>query len=220
MRIVALADTHLFTDDYKPDDAGRVLPDGDVLLHVGDALRGGSLRELTRFAVFFRAQPHRIKIFVPGNHDGIFESDPESARMLLGSDVITLIDESVTIEGVRFFGSPWTPTFFDWAFMKDPGPALALCMARIPDVVDVLASHGPPKGILDGEASHPLGSEDLLNRVRDVKPLLHVFGHIHGARGVVVDGPTTFANVTTAECDHPPMVFDVDIEKRTVTILE
>jgi Icc-related predicted phosphoesterase len=49
--------------------------------------------------------------------------------------------------------------------------------------------------------------------------LLHVFGHIHGARGVVVDGKTTYANVTTAECEHPPMVFDVDVTERRVVVV-
>mgnify|MGYP000963435526 CR=1 FL=1 len=220
LRVVALADTHLFTDDFVPDAEGRVIPDGDVLVHAGDALRGGSLGELMRFAVFFRAQPHRVKIFVPGNHDRVFEEDPMTARAILGADTIVLIDEEVVVDGVRFFGSPWTPTFFDWSFMRDPGPDMEACVARVPHNAHVLISHGPPRGCLDGSVDHPLGCEALRARVEETRPLLHVFGHIHGARGVVAGEFTTFANVTTAECEHPPMVFDVDVKSRRVVVVD
>ena len=43
---------------------------------------------------------------------------PEQARGLL-TNAIYLEDSGVEIDGVRFWGSPWTPTFMDWAFMLE-----------------------------------------------------------------------------------------------------
>ena len=54
VRIVAMADTHLFHRELS-------VPDGDVLIHAGDLCRGGHLRELAialdkAFGVKIRAE--------------------------------------------------------------------------------------------------------------------------------------------------------------------
>jgi Icc-related predicted phosphoesterase len=199
LRIVALADTHLRHE-------GLVVPDGDVLVHAGDLLQHGSLDELARAADFFRALPHPIKIIVAGNHEICLERHAAEARALL-EGFVYLEDEARTIEGVVFYGSPWQPKFRVWAFGATRGAELASKWAKVPERVDVLVTHGPPRGFGDriqwaGEERR-VGCADLLARVREVEPRLHIFGHIHQDRGQWTDGATTFANVTTDEGASP-----------------
>ncbi len=87
------------------------------------------------------------------------------------------------------YGSPWQPKFRIWAFGAMRGAELASKWAKIPD--------------------RHVGCADLLARVREVQPKLHVFGHIHQDRGLWSEGATTFANVTTDEGASPPMVLDL-----------
>jgi len=205
VRIVAVADTHLFHDEL-------LVPEGDVFVHAGDMCRGGSFAELALAAQWIRSLPHRTKVVVAGNHDWAFARSETArrARDLLGPDVTYLQDDEATIDGVRFYGSPWQPEFNDWAFNLPRGRALADVWARIPRGVDVLITHGPPVGIGDhtmfGKGE---GCSDLRARVEIVRPKLHLFGHIHESGGAwTIDG-VTFVNCTTWECERAPTVLDV-----------
>jgi predicted phosphohydrolase len=212
MRLVCVADTHLFTDDLR-------VPDGDVLVHAGDLCRGGDREELESAAAWLASLPHRHKIVVAGNHDWGFATDPAMARAVF-SPFHYLQDSEVTIEGIRFYGSPWQPEFNDWAFNLPRGEPLAAVWRNIPHGLDVLITHGPPEGFgdrftLEGRS----GCADLLARVREVKPRLHMFGHIHQDGGVWRDGATVFANVTTWECERAPTVIDIDAHAVTIVDL-
>ncbi len=203
MRIVAVADTHLFHDEL-------VVPDGDVFVHAGDMCQSGDLDELRHALDWIRSLPHRTKVIIAGNHDFAFAEHPREARAL-ADGFVYLQDSGTTIDGVSFWGSPWQPEFNDWAFNLPRGPALADKWALIPDQVDVLVTHGPPFGIGDhGPVAGRLGCEDLLARVKVVRPKLHMFGHIHQDGGVWRHGETLFANVTTWECERAPTVIDID----------
>jgi predicted phosphohydrolase len=202
VRIVAVADTHLYTDDL-------VVPDGDVLVHAGDLCRGGDLDELEHAATWLLGLPHRHKIVVAGNHDWAFVHAPQQARALL-ADIVYLQDAGVAIDGVRFWGSPWQPEFHGWAFNLPRGAALAAVWAKIPVGLDVLITHGPPEGIGDRVTiAGRSGCADLRRRVAEVTPRLHLFGHIHQDGGVWREHGTLFANVTTWECERAPTVIDV-----------
>lgn len=202
MRIVAVADTHTF-------EADLVVPDGDVFVHAGDLCRGGTLDELAPVAAWIRSLPHRHKVVVPGNHDWAFATEPDAARAMLDG-VTVLIDEEVTLDGVRFWGAPWQPEYHRWAFNLPRGAALAARWALVPEGTDVLVTHGPPAGIGDGTTMPGrAGCRDLLARVRAVSPALHVFGHIHEGGGSWREGDTLFANVTTWECERAPTVVDL-----------
>jgi predicted phosphohydrolase len=107
-------------------------------VHAGDLCRGGELDELREAAAWLADLPHRHKIVVAGNHDWAFASDPAAARAVMGGGVIYLEDEGATIEGVRFWGSPWQPAFHDWAFNLPRGAPLAAIWRRIPAELDVL----------------------------------------------------------------------------------
>ena len=201
MRLVAIADSHMYHDDVE-------IPDGDVLVHAGDMTRGGRMEELATVADYLQALPHRHKIVIAGNHDWGFVRTPRPARKLFAG-LTYLQDEGCEIDGLSFWGSPWQPEFFDWAFNLPRGPELAAVWAKIPDDTDVLVTHGPPRGFGDTtyDGRHE-GCDDLLARIRQVRPGLHLFGHIHEDRGHWRDGPTLIVNATVAEGMQPATVLD------------
>ncbi|MBI3201088.1 MAG: metallophosphatase domain-containing protein [Myxococcales bacterium] len=211
MRIVAVADTHLYHRELR-------VPDGDVFVHAGDLCQSGHVRELAMALDWVAELPHRRKVVIAGNHDWAFVRDRQRALGLIAKGVDYLEDDAIEIDGVRFWGSPWQPEFCAWAFNLPRGKALADKWARMPDGVDVLVTHGPPRGIGDraGTARRE-GCEDLLARVEAVKPRLHLFGHIHEDGGAWQVGGTWFANVTTWESDRAPTVFDLDLATKSVT---
>lgn len=190
MRIVCVSDTH---GKHK----NTHVPDGDILVHAGDVTLDGSLEDAEEFNRWLGTLPHRHKVVICGNHDWCFENQPERARALI-TNAIYLEDSGCEIEGLKFYGSPWTPLFCDWAFMLSPGAEMAAKWALIPSDVDVLITHGPPDGILDRNRTGACcGCRDLLYRVLEVKPRMHVFGHIHEAAGhTEIDG-TRFVNAAT-----------------------
>ena len=215
MRIVAFADTHQFHDEL-------VVPTGDAVVCVGDVCRGGEREELDCFLGWFVALPHAHKLFVAGNHDRCLETELDDVRQRFPG-VRFLQDEGVDVGGVSFWGSPWTPTYNDWAFMLPRGERLAERWSLIPDGVDVLVTHGPPRGILDDVSAYRTGADgaglgdderfagcaDLRARVRVVRPRVHLFGHIHSQPGDRVDDGVRFVNCTTNECELPCTVVEL-----------
>jgi Icc-related predicted phosphoesterase len=162
------------------------------------------------------ALPHRHKIVIAGNHDWAFQETPVLAREALTSAVY-LEDSGIEIEGARFWGSPWTPTFMAWAFMLERGKPLYDKWALIPDNTDVLITHGPPKTIGD-EASmmfkcQNVGCVDLLHRIERLQLKAHIFGHIHEGYGEYTLGCTRLVNASTCTPRYvptnPPIVLDI-----------
>ena len=201
-RIVAMADTH-------NRHSALVVPDGDVLIHAGDLTGRGSLPELEAVADWLRAQPHAHKVVVGGNHDFALQRNPEVARALFHG-LTFLEDSEVTLAGLRLWGSPWQPWFYDWAFNLKRGPELDAKWKLIPEGIDVLVTHGPPLGFGDKcDDGERVGCEDLLRHLSRVKPRLHLFGHIHEDRGQWQLGPTKIVNCTTSEGDLPVTVIDL-----------
>jgi Icc-related predicted phosphoesterase len=204
MRLVLLSDTH-----------GRhkklTLPDGDVLIHCGDFSHRGNLAKTEAFGRWFAAQPH---LFKPSDRSRLRAIGfSVAASWLPGTRITVLVDQSTVIGGKRFHGSPWTPRFGDWAWMQDDAE-LGGYFAEIPHNLDVLVTHGPPYGILDrNDANTPCGSMALLAAVTWHRPRLHVFGHIHEARGMCQRGDTDFLNVANLSSDytrlHDPVVYDL-----------
>ena len=116
-----------------------------------------------------------------------------------------LSDSGRTIDGVRVWGSPWQPWFYDWAFNLPRGAALAAKWALIPDGTDVLVTHGPPLGVLDTTLrGEPVGCAALRGRVAQLRPRLHLFGHIHEAYGVVDHDGTLFVNASNCTLAYEP----------------
>ncbi|MEZ6185096.1 MAG: metallophosphatase domain-containing protein [Planctomycetota bacterium] len=216
MRVVAISDTHGLHEELE-------LPAGDVLIHAGDYSRQGVLAEFEAFCAWFAAQPFRHRILVAGNHDVILEAQPDLCRARLPAGITYLLDQAVTLDGVRFYGAPWTPEFCRWSFMRDRGAPLREVWDRIPAGVQVLITHGPPYGHGDhvpgflGRPGRAVGCLELLQAVRRVEPEWHVFGHIHEGYGITRSDElprTQFVNAALCGEDYastrPPLVFDVE----------
>lgn len=203
VRIVAVADTHLHeSESYE-------IPEGDIFIHAGDMCRFGHFTELRIAAKWITSLPHAFKIVISGNHDWPFVHANAEARELF-KDVTYLQDSATEIAGLRVYGSPWQPRFFDWAFNLDRGKALADVWKKIPAKTDVLITHGPPQGYGDLTYSGDrAGCLDLLRRIQQVRPRLHLFGHIHDDGGAWKVGPSHCVNVTTSECRRAPTVIDI-----------
>lgn len=172
----------------------------------------GKKPQVKAFGEWFSSLPHENKVVIAGNHDFMFESALSTAIKLLG-DVIYLQDSSTYKCGFKIYGSPWQPWFYDWAFNLQRGETIAVKWNKIPLDTDILITHGPPARILDKTLEGDIvGCEDLLKRIGEVKPTLHVFGHIHEAYGVVRKGETVHVNA--CNCDrkyrpvNPPIVLD------------
>lgn len=209
LTIVATADTHGLHNQL-------VIPDGDILVVAGDISSYGMLEEVEEFSTWLQSQPHQYKIVIAGNHDSPFEvHNSQAVKTLVNgrSDIIYLQDSPVVIEGITFYGSPWTPTFMNWYFMADRGLQIRERWDLIPSNADVLITHGPPAGILDYVRGLPLGCTDLLGKVMEIMPKYHIFGHIHEGYGYTTRDGITFVNASA--CDgryrpiNPPVVLEL-----------
>lgn len=198
MKIVCIADTHTYYDKVK-------VPAGDVLIHAGDIDLYNNL-DAIRFNKWIAGLPHEHKIVIGGNHDSFLANIGKVMCANYLSDVDYLENSGITIDGIKFWGSPITPRFLDWFFMADRGPEIKKYWDLIPMDTDVLITHGPPMGVLDwvprtyGE--HHIGCADLRDRILQVKPKLHIFGHIHYSYGAHKTADTEYINASCADEEY------------------
>ena len=194
-RLVLMSDTHGVHRDV-------VLPRGDVLVHGGDFTKKGEMSTIEDLAEWFGSVAPQFSeiVCIAGNHDlpfhalhyenhweGFHETklNPEKVRASL-RNCTYLEDSSCIIEGgIKVFGSPWTPLYFNWAFNLQRGDEILEKWRLIPEDTDILITHGPPLGrgdlvAKDQEKAIRTGCFDLLREIQTrVKPRDHVFGHIH-----------------------------------------
>jgi Icc-related predicted phosphoesterase len=156
----------------------------------------GKDHEVEDFIHWFLRLDYAHKIFIAGNHDFYFEDYSfDFIQKKLTSNCHYLCNSGVEIEDVKIWGSPVTPTFFNWAFNVDRGKPIQKYWNMIPSNTDILVTHGPVGGILDRTTSNiNAGSEDLLKTVNKVQPKFHLFGHIHEAYGKEKVNETTYFN--------------------------
>ncbi len=208
MKFVAISDTHSRHYNIK-------LPKGDVLLHAGDISYKGKRAEIIDFLNWFCRQNFKHKIFIAGNHDFYLEKEtPAEIEKMIPPGITYLIDSGVSINGVYIWGSPYTPWFYNWAFNRHRGAPISKHWSLIPDNTDVLLTHGPMYGILDSVINgQHVGCKDLLKRVQEVKPKVHVCGHIHEASGMHKQNGITCINASVLneayELSHRPFVFEL-----------
>jgi len=225
MKIDCIADLH----GYQPKLEG-----GDLLIVAGDLTARDKLSEWAVFFSWLSQQYYTKKIIIAGNHDGQLEhgmpkNQKEADELKAVQDFLQEVDEAekpefeylcdygTEFEGLKIWGSPWTPTFFNWHFMKKRGEEIKKQWDLIPDDTDILITHGPAYGILDvsgfsrkrvGGTNH-CGCEELRNAVERVKPKLHVFGHIHESYGETVllfdNTDTRCVNASIMDGDYNPV---------------
>lgn len=227
MRLVCISDTHSLHHEMLHE-----LPKGDVLIHAGDLSNKGSEKDVTDFIHWYQnIKGYDTKLFIAGNHDFSFEKrlgvrhkgeldwldNLLSEENLSQSDVTYLEDSFITIETpefsrpIKFYGSPWQPWFYDWAFnLPRLGTELQEKWNMIPEDTDVLITHSPPNGYGDlvnnwRQPNTHVGCECLISRIGEINPLVNVFGHIHEGYGVEYGKKTAFVNASTCTAGYEPI---------------
>ena len=202
MKIVFISDTHGKHEYLTSKAYNNILGSGDVLVHAGDVSNVGKAHEIKQFLDWFSNTDFTHKVFIAGNHDFGFETNTDIAPEYKNKGVHYLFDSEVVIDGIKFYGSPWQPEFYNWAFNLPRGEKLAEKWAKIPEGLDILITHGPAWGHLDTVKFNPtfnLGCELLAERIKVVKPKIHVCGHIHTGYGYKFDGDTHYFNAAVLD---------------------
>jgi len=206
-RIVCMSDLHGQWADVR-------VPDGDLLIIAGDNTVYGKGFEYEYFNAWLGGLRHPNKVVIAGNHDKwLYLHNPHECQNML-SNCTYLYDREIEVDGIRIYGSPWTPTFFDWYFMKDRGPDIRKKWDKIPAGIDILVTHGPPIGYGDMSTfqNARMGCEELREAVDRIRPKLHVFGHNHGGYSEARNEHTLFVNASTCNEGYKPVNKPIVIE--------
>lgn len=196
MKICTISDTHTFHQRVYKD----LIP-ANMIIHSGDIMSDGyHISEMYNFLEWYSSLPYEHHLFIAGNHDRIAELYPEKFKELLSHypNIIYLENNSVVIEDIKFYGSPYQPWFHSWAFNKYRGEEIAEEWAKIDVDTNVLITHGPPYGFGDEvnfNGKH-LGCEELIKKIEEIKPKYSIFGHIHTGEKISTNGVTTFINAS------------------------
>ena len=194
LRLVVISDTHGFESQLTEASGGK-LPDGDVLLHLGDFAMDRHpdimMERLRLFDSWLATAAAHIetKIVLRGNHDC------RAYDFALSKATFVTQAKCLQIAGYKF------------AFVPYLSGGLRR-KASLPKSCDVLVSHVPPHGILDRCGTGKFaGSKTLLKGAQGMTggpPFLWLCGHIHESRGVVrntvfcMNQETTIINVANA----------------------
>lgn len=175
-KIFAFSDTHgMYRRLSIPKDV-------DILICAGDGVMEFTPDELRDFLEWFASIPAKLRIFVAGNHELLFELSPHEAAQMIPDGIIFLEDEGIEYEDISFYSVPARA----WLHQD----------IILPNNIDFLITHGPALGFLDEESGCPY----LRNAILDGKPRIHIFGHIHSQGGKSAkSGATTFYNVSYFE---------------------
>jgi Icc-related predicted phosphoesterase len=209
MKIWHISDTHGNHDQLKvPNDIDIVIFSGDGA-NYRDPIE--NLKEYNKFFYWFKNLPIEYKILIAGNHDTCIEANLFDKREFKLNGIEYLENSGLIINNINFWGSPITPTFNDWSFMKSRHKIYKV-WDMIPTSTDVLITHGAPKGVLDLTENHKrqlemVGCSNLNKQVfKRIKPKLHLFGHIHNRHknvynnnGILTINNITFSNASLVQ---------------------
>jgi Icc-related predicted phosphoesterase len=178
--LVCIADTHMLHRNIE-------MPPGDFLVIAGDITHQGSISDVVEFDKWLMNIKDKYNhiLMTPGNHDFYFEKRLDECKSILSGTAHVLVDEYIELDGVSFYGHPWQPWFYDWAYnLPRNGHEIQKKCDAIPWGTDVLISHGPPYGYQDTTQEGVwAGCQDLMHRANELKDLIIVCGHIHEGYG-------------------------------------
>jgi Icc-related predicted phosphoesterase len=190
-RIVACSDTH-GKHLYLP------IPEGDVFIFAGDFEIRNTF-DLIEMSTWLNNLPHKNVVAIFGNHDFTEHYGNDKIKEMFGR-VNLLFNESITVDGFKIWGSPYSPYFNNWAWMQ-PDNMLAEIWATIPLETEIVVTHTMPYGILDqcGPRMESVGSLTLTDRIKVVHPYIQIGGHLHESYGQYTDGKTDYYNVSVMD---------------------
>lgn len=208
MKICCVSDTHRSHWDLK-------IPKCDIFIHSGDndITDIDSLNDFNNW--LGEIEVKYTKIIIAGNHDFFYERIKKDWCKQLLTNTIYLENEYTEVAGLKFWGSPYTPKFYNWAFMqKRQGEELKNNWSQIPENLDFLITHGPAYGLLDqNQHLEHCGCELLQKEIVKKKPKYHIFGHIHEGYGKFKTKDTTFINCSVLnehyELTNKPIIIEV-----------
>jgi len=199
VKIWHISDTHTNQSQIK------IPKNIDIVIHTGDATNSrnpfSNEPEMITFLVWFSSLPIKHKVFVAGNHDTSIEKQLVTKEQMKHMGITYLFNETVEIKKLKIWGSPFTSEFGDWSFMKSQKKRNQ-AWDSIPDDVDIIATHGPPLGMLDitdrkDNLQEQCGDYFLMNRIKEIKPKACLFGHIHNTTSIYNSGTKTIAGLDT-----------------------
>lgn len=202
MRIVAISDVHTKWKELK-------IPECDVLISAGDYSYRGESEIVEAFHAWLYKQPANNIISVQGNHELWVERNFEKAKEIAERVCpgVHFIEEGpIEINGVKFWCSAFTPWFYDWAYNVQRGSEIDEHWKKIPEDTNILITHGPPFDVLDvvyfpdGTPKDNVGCWNLKARIKQIKPDIHIFGHIHNSHGQKHEDGISYFNVCI--CDE------------------
>lgn len=207
MRMWHISDTHTYHASLSIPPAQLNI---DTVIHSGDAATSPdsvkNAAELLGFLDWFRSLPFKNKIFVAGNHDVSIERLRYWPEDIKNMGIHYLENDDVTIEGIKIWGSPYTPTYGqNWAW-NVARHKIGRIWGSIANDIDILVTHGPPKGILDYTLDQDgqlvsVGDSALSKAVGKIRPKAHLFGHVHDTKwiknsGIFTTGGIKYSNGT------------------------
>lgn len=239
LKIVCISDTHSGHNQLQ-------LPPGDILIHSGDFSKSRTklnAEEYIDFVQWFSDQPHKTKILIAGNRDDFMhkeichkfrkrsleEIDNVQSLIINNKNIIYLNDSGYEYNDNTFkfkiWGSPWTRLYGkEGKAFQISTPELKQKWDLIPEDTDLLITHGPPLGICDMNLGKvQAGCPELLTKVKEIKPGIHLFGHIHEGYGTLVTDETLFINAAsidkvTKKLTNEPVVIALTQDLKTQII--
>ena len=193
------------------------IPQADIVIHSGDCSNSKNIylnsNEVTQFLEWYAQLEIPIKILVAGNHDTSIEKRLITPRQIEQHGIIYIENQTKIIKldnhTVRIWASPITPSFNQgWAW-NVARHKLCQVWENIDPYADIIVTHGPPKGILDLTHDQKnqltmVGCKSLTTKIKDIKPKLHLFGHVHNSdkihhnTGTYKYGRTIYSNASSA----------------------
>jgi Icc-related predicted phosphoesterase len=205
-RICCVSDTHGQHHDLNIEKC-------DIFIFSGDAEIISDIY-LNDFRQWLCSINATYKIITFGNHDEYCQKLGKEflKEYFKKENIIHLENESIVIEGIKIFGSPYSKLFLDWAYMAND-QELNDYWKHIENDTDIVITHGPAFGWLDQNFRHVhSGSESLKDRLLEIKPRYHITGHIHEERGWLDTKHTTIINASVLNDNYclinEPIYFD------------
>lgn len=190
MKIWHISDTHGMHGWLQVPEVDMVIFSGDCSNPSNPYLNEP---EVLNFLEWYKSLPIKHKIFVAGNHDTSIEKRLVTPAQIKMEGIHYLENDSVEIDGIKFWGTPITPTFgTGWAWNKKREKMNDLWKS-MPEDTDVVVSHGPPKGVLDLSYNRMnelefCGCTAMKKNMLRLQPKAVLFGHIHNFKDITNAG--------------------------------